>query len=94
MLLQQHEHGIPISLRGVCPKEQAEYVSRKLTENGWNVKIVDFENGGSPFSYIAQLNAFIEQGYEIFSAGCDYVHLMGKSAIGHSNDAENAKRLT
>lgn len=93
VLLQQHEHGIPISLRGVCPKEQAEYVSRKLTENGWNVKIVDFENGGSPFSYISQLNAFIEQGYEIFSAGCDYVHLMGKSAIGHSNDAENAKGL-
>lgn len=93
VLLMQQEFGLPVSLRGIDAGEQAEYVSRRLTARGWEVKIIDFENGGTVFSYLDQLKAFEDQGYEIASAGLDYAHLMDQSAMGRDNMAENAKAI-
>ncbi len=93
VLLMQHEFKLPVSLRGVSPAEQAEYVSTKLTQRGWDVKLVDFENGGTVFSYIDQLKHFNEQGFEIVTAGLDYANLMDHIAMGRENSADNAKAI-
>lgn len=93
VMLKQHETGLPIDMRGVSSAEQAEYVSFKLAERGFHVKIIDFENGGSPFKYLNYLEGFVEQGYEIVSVGCDYVNLMDREAVGKGNIADNTKGL-
>lgn len=93
VMIKQHETGLPVDLRGIGYKEQAAYVSDRLSENGFHVKIVDFENGGSPFKYLNYLENFIEDGYEIISCGCDYVNLMDREAVGKNNIADNTKGL-
>lgn len=91
VMLKQDEHGLPVDLRGVSYEEQAEYVSDKLTSNGFSVKIIDFDNGGSPLKYINYMEEFIEEGYEIVSVGCDYVNLLDREVIGKNNMAENIR---
>jgi len=81
VLLMQHEHGLPVVVRGADPEEMAQYVMERLTRNGWNVHITQFPNGGHSDDYIAMLRDFQDQGYEIVSAGCDYVNLIGKQGI-------------
>lgn len=93
VMLKQHETNLPVVLRGIPYTEQAAYVSERLASRGWNVKLVDFENGGSPFKYLNYLENFIEQGYEIVSVGCDYVNLMDKEIVGKNNIADNTKGL-
>lgn len=93
VMLRQHEDGLPVDMRGVTYQEQAKYVSEKLAEKGFHVKIVDFENGGSPFKYLNYLENFIEEGYEIISVGCDYVNLLDREAVGKNNIADNTKGL-
>lgn len=92
-MIRQNETELPVELRGIPYKEQAAYVSEKLSSQGFHVKIVDFENGGSPFKYLNYLESFQEEGYEIFSVGCDYVNLMDKETVGKTNLAENTKGL-
>lgn len=81
VLLMQQEHGLPVAIRGVDPAEMADYVYRRLTANGWEVKIFEFPNGGDSNEYIGMLQDLEEDGYEIVSAGCDYVNLIGKQGI-------------
>lgn len=81
VLLAQHEHQLPVSLRGLTPKEMTNYVMDKLQANGWNVKICQLPNGGDPNLYIDTLQSFIDDGYEIFTVGCDYPNLLDKTKI-------------
>lgn len=92
-MIRQHETGLPVELRGIPYKEQAGYVSERLSSQGFHVKIIDFENGGSPFKYLNYLETFQEEGYEIISVGCDYVNLMDREAVGKNNIADNTKGL-
>lgn len=81
VLLLQHEHGLPVVIRGVDPVQMATYVYDRLSARGWNVRINEFPNGGDSNHYIAMLEDYEEEGYEIVSAGCDYVNLIGKQGI-------------
>lgn len=93
VMLMQQEHGLPVDLRGVTFKEQSAYTTKRLTANGAEVFIVDFQNGGSPYLYLNQLMAFEEAGYEIITCGCDYVNLMDTAAVGRANQSENVKGI-
>lgn len=81
VLLMQQEHNRPIVVRGADPEEMATYVMERLQRNGWHVQILQFPNGGHSDDYIAILKDFQDQGFEIVSAGCDYVNLIGKQGI-------------
>lgn len=93
VLLKQHETGLPVQLRGMDYKEMSRYVSEVLTSRGFHVKIVDFENGGSPYLYLNRLQSFIDQGYEIVSCISDYVHLMDSNVVGKTNQSDNTKGI-
>lgn len=93
VLLKQHEEGLPVLLRGLDYKEMAKYVSERLTSRGFHVKIVDFENGGSPYLYLNRLQSFIDQGYEIVTCISDYVHLMDSNVVGKTNQSDNTKGI-
>jgi hypothetical protein len=91
--LKQHEtkYEMPIKTKGVPADEMASYVSKRLTENGWNVRILDYTTGASPFDLIADLEEIKKEGFEIFSLGIDYPHLMDKSDIVASVAGEEAQ---
>lgn len=81
VMLMQHEYKMPVKISGVRPREMAKYVLGRLTANGWNVKFEEFRNGDSTESYIDMLRGYQEEGFEIVSAGCDYVNLLGTQGI-------------
>jgi hypothetical protein len=81
VILMQEEHGLPVKIRGLKPSEMAEYVKKRLEANGWNVRFVEFPNGGDSEIYLDILKGFEQEGFEIVSAGCDYVNLIGKQGI-------------
>lgn len=83
IMLKQQEYNWerPIDIRGIPPAELAAYVSTRLQERGFKVKINEF-TGGQPYSdYIESLRQFQDDGYEIISAGLDYANLLGKQGI-------------
>lgn len=81
VLLVQHEFGLPVIVNSVDFKDMAAYVMEKLQANGHHVRFVEFPIGGSSDEYIEKLRSFEEEGFEIISAGCDYVNLIGKQGI-------------
>lgn len=81
IILMQEEHGLPVKIRGLSAEEMGAYVTKRLEARGWNVRFAEFPNGGSSDDYIAMLKDFQEEGFEIVSAGCDYVNLIGKMGI-------------
>lgn len=81
VMLKQHETGLPVIVRDLLPKEMAEYVNMRLSANGWNVRIVELPGGTNVSDYVEMLRAYQEDGYEIVSAGCDYVNLLGKEGL-------------
>lgn len=83
IMLKQQEYNWerPIDIRGIPPVELATYVRDRLQERGFKVKFQEF-TGGQPYTdYIDSLRGYIEDGYEIISAGLDYANLMGKQGI-------------
>jgi hypothetical protein len=81
VLLMQHEFALPVIIKGVDPREIAQYVFSKLTANGWHVMILDYTRGADVDDYIDDLKQFVKEGYEIVSAGCDYINLLTKNNI-------------
>lgn len=81
VLLVQHEFGLPVKVTTVEAKDMAAYVMEKLQANGHHVRFVEFPIGGSSDEYLDILRGFEEDGFEIISAGCDYVNLIGKQGI-------------
>jgi len=80
-LLMQYEFGLPVVTKGVDSREIAQYVFDKMTANGWHVMILDYTRGADVDDYIDDLKQFIKEGYEIVSAGCDYINLLTKNNI-------------
>lgn len=81
VLLMQHEHKLPVKIAGVQVDEMTDYVNKRLTANNWNIRFFEFENGASSDDYLDNLRALQDEGFEIVSAGCDYVNLIGKQGI-------------
>lgn len=81
VLLLQHETGLPVIVRGVDPREIAEYVMERLQRNGWHVKIFDYTEGAEVDDCIEDLRQLQRDGYEIFTFGCDYPNLFDKTSI-------------
>ena len=81
VLLLQHETGLPVIIKGVDPKEIAEYVYGRLTANGWHIKIFDYTEGAEVDDCIDDLKQLQKDGYEIVTFGCDYPNLFDKSSI-------------
>lgn len=93
IMLMQDETGLPVKIRGLKPSEMAEYVKKRLEAKGWNVRFAEFPNGGSSDDYIAMLKDFQEDGFEIVSAGCDYVNLIGKQGIPQQTAGDEVQGL-
>lgn len=81
VILMQHEHALPIKVTDFTPDEMSTYVQKRLTANGWHVKFLELPGGTNWQEYVEELRTFQEDGYEIVSAGCDYVNLLGKQGI-------------
>lgn len=81
VLLKQHEHDKPVIIKGLDPREMAEYVFSRLTANGWNVRIVELPGGTPVADYVDMLRGYQDDGFEIVSAGCDYINLLGKENL-------------
>lgn len=81
VLLMQHEFNLPVIIKGINPQEMADYVIEKLTANGWHVKFAELPGGTPAADYVQMLRDLQDDGYEIVSAGCDYVNLLGKQGI-------------
>lgn len=93
IVLMQQEHGLPVKIRGLEPKEMAAYVLARLTARGWNVRFVEFPNGGSSDEYLGILKEFQEDGFEIVSAGLDYANLIGKQGIPQMTAGDEVQGL-
>lgn len=81
VLLMQYEFGLPVVIRGVDAREIAEYVYGKLTANGWHVMLLDYTRGADVDDYIDDLKQLVKEGFEIITAGCDYINLLTKNNI-------------
>lgn len=81
VLLNQHEFGLPVVVNSVTPTQMAEYVERRLSENGHKVRILELPGGTSSDALLDELRNFQRQGFEIISLGLDYTNLLGKQGI-------------
>lgn len=81
ILLMQEEHGLPCKTVGVPASEMSNYVMERLSRNGWHVKILDYTEGAEVLDFVDDMKGFQKEGYEIFSAGCDYPNLFDKTNI-------------
>lgn len=81
IMLMQEEFGLPVMIKGTDKREMAEYITKRLTANGWAVRFVELPEGTHFSKYLDVLKHFQKEGFEIVSAGCDYVHLLGKDGL-------------
>ncbi len=80
-ILKQIEMGLPVNTDGISHREMAEFVSEKLRARGFEIRFLQFPRNGNVESLIADIQGFIDEGYEVHSVGIDYTYLIGKEGI-------------
>lgn len=91
---KEMETGQHCPIRGIDEKEAARYVKTKFQENGFSVKMHSFN--GSNFTihdYIALIEDYKKQGYEIVANIIDYLNLMSKRGCNVGPHGEDIRDL-
>lgn len=77
--LKENETGQPVNLQEIDPQEASNYVTEKLTANGFHVKMLRLNPSDVTYHSLTDLLTSLEaEGYEIHMLAIDYLNMMSK----------------